>query len=83
MDFWGDGRARFLSPPPELLSLTLSKILRKQAKGVIAISLRVETRAVARLRRITDAVTIPVPKPGIPLVACPQQETERCSLMLA
>ena len=83
MDFWGDGRGRFFNPPPELLSLTLSKISREKAKGVVVIPLWVETPAVARLRRMADAVTVLVPKAGMPLVAGPRQGTERCPLLLA
>lgn len=80
---WGDGRARFFNPPPELLGLTLRKMARENARGVVVVPLWLETEATARLRRMADAVTVLVPEPGRPLVVGARDGSERCPLLLA
>lgn len=82
-EFWGDSRARFYNPPPELLGVTLSKMAREGARGVVVVPLWIETQSVARLRRMAERTTTMYPKPGSPLVVGAREGTETCPLLVA
>ena len=84
-EYWGDGRARFFNPPPELLGLTLAKVAREGGRGVVLVPLWIETSYTARLRRMADPGSVQIlrPAPNRPLVAGARSGTETCPLMLA
>ena len=82
-EFWGDGRARFYNPPPELLGVTLSKMAREGARGVVVVPLWIETQSVARLRRMADRTVTMYPEPGAPLVVGAREGTATCPLLIA
>lgn len=82
-EFWGDGSARFFNPPPELLGLTVAKIAREGARGVVVIPLWVETSCTARLRRLADSVQVLLSTPGRPLVTGARFGTAACPILLA
>ena len=83
LENWGDGRARFFNPPPPLLGITLSKMAREGARGVVVIPLWIETQSVARLRRMADRAVELRPTPGSPLVVGARTGTDKCPLLLA
>ena len=83
LENWGDGRARFFNPPPQLLGITLSKMAREGARGVVVVPLWIETQSVARLRRMADRVVELHPSPGSPLVVGARTGTAQCPLLLA
>ena len=82
-EWWGDGRARFFNPPPALLGITLSKMEREKARGILVVPFWTEDSSTARLRRLAERVTLVEPQPGRPLVAGAQTGTETCPLLLA
>ena len=83
LENWGDGRARFFNPPSQLLGITLSKIAREGARGVVVVPLWVETQSTARLRRMASRVEELQPAPGNPLVVGARTGTDHCPLLLA
>lgn len=68
-DHWGDRRARLFNPPPELLTVTLNKMRREKAKGLVLVPYLWETHAVPRLRHQADLLHILAPGPNVPIVA--------------
>lgn len=47
-EWWGEGRALFFNPPPELLGVTLTKMEREKARGKFVVPFRTETSSVPR-----------------------------------
>lgn len=81
-DWWGEGRARFYNPPPQLLGLTIAKIAREKTRGIVVVPLWIETPAKARFHRLADAVTVLLSTPGRELVSGARAGTEKCPLLL-
>lgn len=78
-----NGRARFFNRPLEIFGLTLTKIEREKARGIVVVPFWTQKSSILRLRRLADALTTLLLRPGSLLVVGAQKEKATCPLLLA